>query len=247
MKTNFFQTFAVCAAVGVMFPVTALRAQDSAASYSTQPAVAAAPAPQLPYGVAQILQLAQAKVGDDTIVAYIQNSGNSYGLNADQIIYLRQQGLSSAVINAMLNQPRAGVLAAPPAAPPPADTGSTATAAPAATYVQTQPATVYYDSEPATYYYQPYNYPTYAYYSYPYCYPAWGWYPGVSLSFGWGGRWGGWHGGGYYGGGFRGGGFGGGGFHGGGFGGGGFHGGSFGGGGFHGGGFGGGFHGGGHR
>ena len=47
--------------------------------------------------------------GISTIIAYIRNSGNSYGLNADQIIYLRQQGLSDAVIRVMLSQPRAGV------------------------------------------------------------------------------------------------------------------------------------------
>ena len=41
-------------------------------------------------------------------MAYIKNSGNSYGLNADQIIYLRQQGVSDAVITAMLNQPKPG-------------------------------------------------------------------------------------------------------------------------------------------
>lgn len=234
MKTKFFQTFAaLVAVVGVSFPAATTLAQDSSASYSTQPATAAAAsAPQLAYGVVQILQLAQAKVGDDTIIAYVKNSGNSYGLTADQIIYLRQQGLSSAVITTMLNQPRPGVLAATP----PATTAAT-TAAPTVTYVQTQPATVYYYSEPAaTYYYQPYCYPaySYSYSSYPFhygYYPGYGWCPNVSLSFGWGGRWGGGHGGGSYGGGFHSGGF-----HGGGF-----------GGGFHGGGSGGGFHGGGHR
>jgi uncharacterized membrane protein YgcG len=205
MKTKFFQNLMAGAVVtGMTLSAATALAQDSSA-----------PAPQLAYGVSQILQLTQAKVGDDTIVSYIKNSGNSYGLNADQIIYLRQQGVSSAVITTMLNQPKPGVLAAGPAASVPQPT----TAAPAVTYVQSQPSTVYY-SEPATtyYYYQPYYYP---YYSYPYYY---GWYPGVSLSFGWGGRFGGWYGGGFRGGGFRGGGFRGGGFSGG-FHGGGFHGG----------------------
>ena len=185
-------------------------AQDSSVASAAQPAAASENAPQLAYGVPQVLQLAQAKVNDATIIAYIKNSGNSYGLNADQIIYLRQQGVSDAVITTMLNQPKPGVAAATPATPAPqpvastADAGqvSTATVAPTATYVQTVPET--------TYYYQPYYQPYY----YPYYY---GWYPPVSFSFGWGGGYyrGGWHGGGY-GGGWHGGGYGGG-FHGGGF------------------------------
>jgi hypothetical protein len=163
---------------------------------------------QLSYGVSQIVQLAQAKIGDDTIIAYIKNSGNSYGLTVDQIIYLRHQGISDAVITAMLNQPKPVVAAANVATPaststagvaplysprqrdqiPAASTittasGSTATVAPAVTYVQTVPDT--------TYYYQPYYYQ-------PYYYPAYAWYPPVSFSFGWG--WGGWHGGGWHGG-----------------------------------------------
>jgi len=36
----------------------------------------------LSYGVSQIIQLSKAKVSDDTIVNYIQNSGSSYGLDA---------------------------------------------------------------------------------------------------------------------------------------------------------------------
>src|SRR5260221_2042318 len=72
--------------------------------------------PPLAYGVPQVIQLAQAKVSDDTIITYVRNSGNSYGLNADQIIYLRQQGVSDNVINVMLTQPQ--VAAAQPAPQP---------------------------------------------------------------------------------------------------------------------------------
>lgn len=171
---------------GLLWSASTVLAQNSPTGNLAQPAVAGVSVPQLAYGVPQVLQLKQAEIGDSTIIAYIKNSGNSYGLNADQIIYLRQQGLSDAVITAMLQQPRpaAAVAAAPvamPAMPAPtpvvssADSGqvSTATVAPSVTYVQTVPQTVYY--------YQPYYYPGYA------------WYPPVSLSFGWG--WGGgWHG-----------------------------------------------------
>jgi hypothetical protein len=190
MKTsNLRKMLAVMVVAGLAWSASTTLAQDSSAANTVQPAAVNAPVPQLSYGVSQIQQLAQAKVGDDTIIAYIKNSRNSYGLNADQIIYLRQQGISDAVITTMLNQPRPGVAIAMPTTPAPQPVASaayggqdsTATAAPTVTYVQTVP-----DS---SYYYQPYYYPTYA------------WYSPVSFSFGWGG---GWHDGGYYHGGYSG-------------------------------------------
>jgi uncharacterized membrane protein YgcG len=155
--------------------------------------VVAQTAPQLSYGVPQVLQLAQAKVSDSTIIAYIHNSGYSYGLDANQIIYLRQQGVSDAVINTMLTQPK-NAAANEQTTPPPADQSSTATVQPAVTYVQSAPpSSVYVVPDTQTYcydstYYQPYYYPYYG-------------YPAVSLSFGFGGGWGGYHGGGWHGGG----------------------------------------------
>jgi len=189
---------AVLAVAGLALSASTTRAQNSTATTTAQPAAVNAPVTPLAYGVPQIVQLAQAKVGDNTIIAYIKNTGNSYGLNADQIIYLRQQGLSDAVITTMLNQPRPGVAVATPTTPAPQPVASTAyrgpvstaTIAPTVTYVQTVPDT--------TYYYQPYYQ--------PYYYPAYAWYPPVSFSFGWGGWWGGgWHGGGWHGGGYGGG------------------------------------------
>src|SRR5208337_1858187 len=106
-----------------------------------------APGQNSPGSTAQILQLEQAKVGDDTIIAYIKNSGNSYNLNADQIISLHHQGVSDAVITAMLSQPRPAASPATvpaPATPPPQVYSTTAPAdnstpadQPATTYVQT--------------------------------------------------------------------------------------------------------------
>jgi hypothetical protein len=138
-------------------------------------------------GVPQIIRLSQAKVSDDTIIAYVNNSGFSYSLDADQIINLRQQGVSDAVITTMLNQPKTGPVVYTPPAPQqvassantstsdttplysprqsdqmPAASASTqpvptATVAPAVTYVQAAPAPVYY-------YPQPYYYPSYAWF-----------------------------------------------------------------------------------
>ncbi len=216
MKTNRLQqVLAAVAATSLTFSAATAWAQDAPAPNAVQPVQPAAvnlPAPRLGYGASQVLQLEQAKLGDATIIAYIRNSGNSYGLNADQIIYLRQQGLSDGVITAMLSQPRAGVALPLPTTPAPAPVAatayagqaSTATVAPPATYVQTVPDVSYYA---APYYYDPYYY-----------YPGYAWYPPVTIGWGWG--WGGW--GGYYGG-YRGGWHGcgyGGGWHGGGYGGG---------------------------
>ena len=154
---------------------------------------------QMPYSVNQVLELEQAKIGDATIIAYIKSSGTSFNLNAAQIVYLRQQGLSDAVITAMLTQPHASV-AAPsvPAEQQAAAATSAATTSdpaiisqPSVTYVQTAPASYY----PAPYYYG-YSYPYYGYFGWPF---GRAWYGGA-----WHGGWIGWHGG--WGGGWHGGG-----------------------------------------
>jgi len=197
--------------LGVMLAATlvtpVLLAQTSA------PAPTAQPAPvQLSAGVWDVLRLAHGNVGDATITAYIKNSGKVYPLGASEILYLRDQGLSDQVITAMLEQQKnVAATAAQPASqlapnaqpsvwanegnPPYVPT----TTQPAPAYVQ--PAPVY--AQPSPVYVYP---PSYSYYDYwPYYGSYWG-YPGVSFSFGWGGRYGGYRGGGYHGGGFHGGG-----------------------------------------
>ena len=118
------RTFTRALLAAVLLTATGrLAAQDATAPAATTPdAAPAAPvtlAPQLSYGVSSIVQLSQANVGDATIVKYIQTGGSGFGLNADQIIYLKQQGVSDTVVNAMLNQPSQ------------ASAGTVATAAPA--------------------------------------------------------------------------------------------------------------------
>jgi hypothetical protein len=218
MKTKIFYRAGAAIVAATLLTANVL-AQDSTA------------APKLSYGVPEVLQLTQAKVGDDTIVAYIQNSPTIYSLDASQIIYLKQQGVSSAVLNAMLNQ-RTRLTDATATTPAPASANansmaaatpsttassevvgdtSTAVAQPTVTYT-TAPSTVYVVPDTQTYVYDSGFYSPY-YYGY-----GWG-YPAVSFSFGghWGGGWHGYHGGSFHSsGGFRGGGgsfHGGGGFH----------------------------------
>ena len=76
----------------------------------------ATPTVNLPPDLQEIVKLGQAQMGDDVIVSYVKKSGKSYVLSADQIIYLRNQGLSQAVISSLLETKPA---APPPAAPAP--------------------------------------------------------------------------------------------------------------------------------
>jgi hypothetical protein len=62
-------------------------------------------------------------MGDDVILAYIRNSGASYNLSADDILYLNTQGVSQPVISALLQ-------AKSSAAPAPAPVMTPATPAP---------------------------------------------------------------------------------------------------------------------
>jgi hypothetical protein len=213
MKTRNLKSslLAIAAVITLAFAAGSVAAQDSAA--------ASQPAPQFSYGVPEVLQLVQAKVSDSVIISYVQNSGTIYSLKASEIVYLKQQGVSDNVLNAMLNQRSRLTGSSEPSTTTASSTAASAQAdtpgAPTANYVQTaQPSTVYVMPDTQTYQYDTWYYGAYPYYSYPY----YGW-PAVSLSFGWGGYYGGgWHGGGGYhggGGGWHGGGGsrGGGGFH----------------------------------
>lgn len=77
--------------------------------------------------VEEILKLKNAGIEDETIVAFIESKNVNYDLSAEDILSLRDKGLSSAVIKAMLASGRgqqtttAGAVAqtAPPQAQPP--------------------------------------------------------------------------------------------------------------------------------
>jgi hypothetical protein len=194
MKTTIFQRrfLAVGIAVALTLAAESLSAQDATGGQNT---IASQAAPQLSSVAAQVLQLSQAHVGEDTIIAFVQNSQGDCALNAAQIIYLKQQGVSENVISAMIkrgNRPGANLPVATEtvtrtytiARSPKGASEATSESPTNCTVMMTatvQPAPVYY-----------YPYPAYPYYYYPY----YGyWWPPVSFSFGWGGYWGrGWHG-----------------------------------------------------
>jgi hypothetical protein len=195
MKTHNCQTIlAMTAAIGLCLLASNVLAQSVPTfNAAAQPAAASLASPQLSYGVSEVMQLVRAKIGEDVIVNYIQNSQNAYGLDVNQILYLKQQGVSDRIISTMLNQPKLAAATPAPPAPQPMTAAartsttyaSTATVAPTVTYVQTAPTTYVY-SQP----YSPAPAPVYS-----------GWALPISLSFGWfwgGGGGGGWHGGGWH-------------------------------------------------
>jgi hypothetical protein len=199
--------------------VLALAARNVPAQVTATSAAQTAPV-QLSYGVSQVIQLSKANVSEATIVNFVQNSGSSYGLDASQIVYLKQQGVSDAVINTMLNQPRPVVQTASQPNYPTASSTSTAivVAQPTVTYVPAQSSTVYVIPDTQTYSYYVRSYRSYgARCCNPYtCYsPVYysGCSPSLSFAIGFGGGYRGGYACGGWGGGYRGGYRGGGGWH----------------------------------
>src|SRR5689334_18163231 len=60
--------------------------------------------PELSPGVAEVVKMLDARTATDVIMAYINESTQHFDLTAEQIIYLRDIGVSSDLINAMLRR-----------------------------------------------------------------------------------------------------------------------------------------------
>jgi hypothetical protein len=149
MKKNRFSNMLMAMAAATLTgSVSMLKAEDSSTSITAQPAAVTAPAPKLSDNVAQVLQLAQAKLGDDTIIAYIKNSKTSYSLDTGQIVYLRQQGVSDAVLTTMLCQPKPTVTYIAPTMPAPPPAVTTVTVVSTTTNIQVVAAPATSDQPP---------------------------------------------------------------------------------------------------
>ncbi|HEY5481415.1 MAG TPA: DUF6600 domain-containing protein [Verrucomicrobiae bacterium] len=140
-------------------PLLTAHAQTPEAPVPGAPAQAQAAVPvNLSPGAAEVARLAGSGVGDDVVLAYIQNSQAPFTLSADDVLYLNDIGLSPQVTSAMLShdnalrgQPQQYAPAAPaPAAPPPvaevpvAQPAPPPAVAPPPAYVTTAPADVSY-------------------------------------------------------------------------------------------------------
>jgi hypothetical protein len=146
MKSARYLGLVALLAVGV--PWEFAQTPEAAAPAAPGPAEAAAPAKQgepavpasLSPAAAEVVRLGTSGVGDEVILAYIQNSQDLFNLSADDVLYLKDIGLSPEVVSAMLNHdtalrnpPPPSALAAtnpPPIAPAPAAPAPTPQMAP---------------------------------------------------------------------------------------------------------------------
>jgi hypothetical protein len=135
------------------FPLLSGYAQTSEMAAPGAPGQAQVAAPvNLSPAAAEVIRLAGSGVGDDVVVAYIQNSQAPFNLSADDVLYLKDIGLSPQVTSAMLshdgtlrNQPQQYAPAAPAQpAPPPAPMAPAMPSAPV-----TAPPPAYDTSAPA--------------------------------------------------------------------------------------------------
>ena len=93
----------------------------------------------------EVIRLASGGVGDDVVLAYIQNSQSPFNLTADDVLYLKDVGLSSTNITAMLNRDAAlRNSQTATTTPQPAPTTTTETAATRTEVVENAPADVTY-------------------------------------------------------------------------------------------------------
>jgi len=79
---------------------------------------AAAQATSASRGVADVLRMAAAGVGDDVLLAYVQGAATTFPLTVDQIIELKNAKVGSSVIQAMISHVPAGSAQTSPAPAP---------------------------------------------------------------------------------------------------------------------------------
>ena len=127
--------------------------------------------------MADVLKMANAKVDPSVIQAYVRNSAVAYNLSAGEIIALRDHGVSSDVLTAMIQ--RGGELRAQ------AMSAGQMVAAPPVQTSYPAPATAYAPAPAYSYSAQPdYSAYGYAYPVYSYSYPAYSYsYPGYSCGY----------------------------------------------------------------
>ena len=215
----FFASFG--AASLMAFNATA-QTQAPAATETPTPAATDSAPVKLPYGVEDVLKLSRAQVSEDVILNYVHNSGTIYSLGPNDIVNLRNEGVSDRVINTMLDQRQnvAAQLAAQgpppsaaiaPQAPVSPDASGAAGAQVSTQYAPAyvQPAPVYAEPQPtyvpaSTVYVIPYSGTGYGYANaYPNYYGGYYGYRGPSVvvgvgygrGYGYRGYYGGHHGG----------------------------------------------------
>ena len=97
------------------------------------PANGQATAVSLPPGMVDVIGLTKAGFSEDGILAKVKSAGQSYDLTTEQMIYLKNQGVSENIISALL---QAGPATTPP---PPVNTPSVTTPPPTPSVVTGEP------------------------------------------------------------------------------------------------------------
>src|ERR1035441_6298515 len=87
--------------------------------------------PTLPPGVQDVIKLVKAGLGEEVVLAHIKNTGATYTLSADQIIYVHQQGVSENEMRALMGSGSPNVPANPAPVPTPTPAPAQALTAPA--------------------------------------------------------------------------------------------------------------------
>ena len=106
-------------------------------------------APSLPPGVQDVVKLVKAGLGEEVVLAHIKNTGATYTLSADQIIYVHQQGVSENEMKALMGSGSATVPASPAPVPAPASVVTTPAPAQALTAPAPVPPTPTYAPVPS--------------------------------------------------------------------------------------------------
>ena len=112
MKTELFQKHVLGTAITVLCLMSVHSPFNSPAQAQPTPPLpdsstelSALPPNILPTSpLAQVIRLAQAGVDESIIMTYVTNSGSTFNLNSDKIIYLKDIGLPNEVVTAMMQR-----------------------------------------------------------------------------------------------------------------------------------------------
>jgi hypothetical protein len=107
MKTRISRTGLFLGAGAASLVTLAVIAGSTASSTTSEAVSARAPEAtpaNLPAGVEDVVKLTRAQVGDDVTLNYIRNSGTVYDLAPKDVLYLKSEGVSDQVIQAMSDQ-----------------------------------------------------------------------------------------------------------------------------------------------
>src|SRR5437764_15124790 len=64
--------------------------------------LAASPPANISPGAAEVIKLASSGVTEDVVVAYVNNSQYQFNLSAGDVVYMKDVGITSSVITAMI-------------------------------------------------------------------------------------------------------------------------------------------------